>query len=328
MLPRSIQIVVGLVIFLAGASGVRGLIAWWDILDNSPLVAEAKSSIDIQFVDMMPENFHNFRATKCTLVALISNSTQHYINDLSVRIGNNEFRIGKMATKEKLDRWNVGSIELRNINSSCADQALYISSNIEHVSPWACLADGLSEAQCRSLVRISTRMGSDTIARIRSDEFDMGRRNVDLIARIIRQEISYITDEIDNRKVASGTEAGVMTNDVVVLHDALTLYYISQGPQAGWHTVVYEKCARLSILNKGGLAAFNASIAQRDDAYPVIAPGLVWYAWPTPGSFAHGQVRFADIAPVDFVEKCDAATGVVELVVPVTHPDGTPRLVK
>lgn len=328
MLPRSTLIVVALVVLLAGAFGVRGLIARLGILDHSPSVAEAKASIDIQFVDIGPGNVAGFRATECSVFASISNSTQYRISDLSVRIGNREFRVGQLGAKDTLDRWNVGSIDLRNADSSCADQALYISNNIEHASPWACVADGLSEAQCRSFVRISSRMGSDTVARIRYNEFEGGRRNMAVIVGTIRQEVSYITDDIVNTKASAGPQPDTMTNDVVVLHDALTFYYVGEGRQAGWHNALYEKCARLSILNKGGLAVFNASMAQRNDVYRVIAPGYVWYVRPSPGPFPYGQIRISDIAPVDFVAKCDAVTGIVELVLPPIHADGTPRVVR
>jgi hypothetical protein len=54
MFPRSIHIVIAVVAFLAAAFSVRGLIGRSGILDHSRSVAGAKSSLNIQFVDIVP----------------------------------------------------------------------------------------------------------------------------------------------------------------------------------------------------------------------------------------------------------------------------------
>jgi hypothetical protein len=328
MVSRSIQITAALVVLLAGALGVRALIARSGMLDHSPLVAAVKPSIDIQFVDIIPRDFRNFHATACNVMASISNASRYHINDLMFRVENSEFRFGGINANERLDRWNVGSIELTDVDSSCADQALSILNTIAHMSPGACAADDLSQDECRSLVRFSTRMDRQTIAGIRYDEFEMGRRNMVAIEVEIPWEISYITDHIDNRKTTAEGRGGATTNDVVVLRDTTARYYVGDGPQVGWHDAPYEKCSRLSVLNNAGLAALKASTAQNADAYRGIPSGYVWYARPTNGSVWYGQVRIADIAPSIFVAKCDAATGFAELKMPLFHADGAPRVVK
>jgi hypothetical protein len=171
-------------------------------------------------------------------------------------------------------------------------------------------------------------MDPDTIARIQYDEFEMGRRNVAAIEQGISQEISFIIHHIDNKKAGAQSRADAMTNEVIVLNYTTTRYYIGDGPQAGWHVTPYEKCSRLSILNKGGLVAFNASMAQSYDAYRGIPSGYVWYARPTDGSIWYGQVRITDIAPAIFVAKCNATTGIAELKWSSLHADGTPIAVK
>jgi hypothetical protein len=329
MLPRSIQIVVALVLLLAGAFGVQSLIARLGIIDHSPSVAGVKPSIDIQFVDIIPSDFRNFRATRCNVMASVSNASPYHINDVNFRLGDWKFRFDVVLdANENLGKWNVGSIDLADVNSSCADQALYILNNVGHASPWVCAVDGMSQEECLSLVRISSRMDPKTIASLRYDEYEMGKRNMAAIEAEIPQEISFITDRVDNRSAPAEGRTGTMTNDVVVLHYTTTRYYVGEGPQTGRHGAPYEKCSRLSILNKAGLAAFNASTAQRSDAYRSIPSGYVWYARPTNGSIWYGQVRIADIAPTIFVAKCDKATGFAEFEMPLFHADGTPRVLK
>jgi hypothetical protein len=329
MIPRSIQIVVALVVLLTGACGVRSLIAQFGILDHPPSVAGVKEAVDIEFVDIIPQDFRNFRATKCNVMASINNATQYRINDLAFHVGNGQFRVDvRLDASQHLDRWYVGSIDLTDINSTCADQALYILNNVAHTSPSACAADGLSQEECRSLVRISTRMGPQAIAGIRYDESEAGKRRMAAIEAEIPSEISFITDQIDDKRATAEGQGGIMTNDVVVLHDTTTRYYVDDGPQSGWHFAPYKKCSRLSILNKGGLAALHASTAQSADAYRDIPSGYVWYAQATSGSVWYGQVKIADIAPSIFVAKCDMATGFAELELPAFHSDGTLRVVK
>lgn len=322
MLPRSTQIVIALVVLLAAAFGTRSLIARFGILDRSPAAA-VNPSIDIQFVDIVPQDFRNFRPTRCNVMASIRNASRHHINDVNVRLGNWQFRFDvAVAADENLDRWNVGSIDLTDDGvSSCADQALHIFNTIAQASPWACAIDGLSEEECRSLVRISTRMDPKTIASIRYDEDEMGKRNMAAIEASIPQEVSYITDRIDNRSATATHGAGAATNDVVVLHYTTARHYAAGELDAGWHSAPFEKCSTLSILNKGGLAAFNAST--RD-----IPSGYVWYAQPTEGAVRYGQVRIDDIAPSIFVAKCDAAIGFAELQMPLFHADGAPMATK
>jgi hypothetical protein len=115
-----------------------------------------------------------------------------------------------------------------------------------------------------------------------------------------------------------------MTSDVVVLNYTATRYYVVHRSQAGWHVAPNAKCSQLSILNKGGLAAFNASMAQSH----YIPSGYVWYVRPTDGSVLYDRVSIADIAPAQFVAKCDATTGIAELELPNFHADGTPIVVK
>jgi hypothetical protein len=324
MLPRSTQIVVALVFLLSAASGVRGLITRLGILDHSPPIAGVKPSIDIQFERIIPGEFRNFRATKCNVMASISNSTRYWINDLTVRVGNTEFRFDNVGADEHRDRAYVGSVDLANGSSSCADQALYILNHVAHMPPWACAVDGLPQDECRSFARISTRMGPDIIAGLQDDESEMDQRNMAKMEDGIPREISFITDNIDNKPAPGRGWTGAMTNDVVVLNYTTTRYFVVDGPQAGWHDAPYAKCSNLSVLNKGGLAAFNASFTQSH----YIPSGYVWYARPTDGSVLYGQVRIADIAPAEFVAKCDAATGIAELELPNFHADGTPIVVK
>ena len=329
MLRRGIRIAVTFVVLLAGAFGVRSLTARLGILDYWPPVAGEKSSIDIQFVDIVPQDFRNFRATRCNVMASIRNATQYHINDLAFHVGNGQFRIDVgLDAKEHLVRWHVGSIDLTDINFTCADQALYILNDVAHTSPWACAANGLSQEECRLLVRISTRMGPETIAGIRYDESEMGKRNMAAIEADIPQEIAFIVDHIDSRRATVEGRAGDMTNDVVVLNYTTTRSYVGDRPQPGWHVAPFERCSKLSILNKGGLAAFNESLSQSYDAYRSVSSGYVWYALPTDGAVWYGQVRTADIAPVEFVAKCDAATGIAQLKLPLFHADGTPIVVK
>ena len=324
MFPRSALIVVALVLLLSAASGVRGLIARLGVLDHSPPIAGVKPSIDIQFERIVPWEFRNFRATECNVMASISNSTPYRINDLSVGVGNTEFRFDNVGAGEHRDWSYVGSIDLTNSSSGCADQALYILNHVARMSPWACATDGLSQDECRSFARISTRMGPDIIARLRDDEIEMGQRNMVAIEDGMPREISFITDSIDSQPAPERSSTGPLTNDVVVLNYTTTRYYVVDGPLAGWHVVPYPKCSKLSILNKGGLAAFNASMVKSH----YIPSGYVWYARPTDVSVLFGQVRIADIAPAEFVAKCDAATRIAELELPNFHADGTPIVVK
>jgi hypothetical protein len=337
MIPRSMQIVVALVFLLAGAFGLRSLVIRWGILDRSPPVVAAKSSIDIQFLDIRPRAFRNYRATECVVMASIQNASPYHVNDVSVRLGDWLFRFNtplNLGANGGISQWNVGTIDTADDNSGCADQALTMFNTIAQAKPWACAVDGLLAEECRSLVRISTRMNPDVIAGIRYDEYEMGKRNVAAIEAAIPDEISFITDRIDNRSATAGGRGadakitGGMTNDVVVLHATDTRYFIGDGPQAGWHSALYEKCSKLSILNKGGLAAFDESTAQSFNTYRDIPPGYVWYAQADNGSVRYGQVRIADIAPSIFVAKCDAATAFAELAMPRYHADDTPMVYK
>jgi hypothetical protein len=60
------------VVLLTGASSVRSLIVQFGMLDRSPSVAGVKEAIAIEFVDIIPQDFRNFRATKCNVMASIS----------------------------------------------------------------------------------------------------------------------------------------------------------------------------------------------------------------------------------------------------------------
>jgi hypothetical protein len=176
-------------------------------------------------------------------------------------------------------------------------------------------------------VHISTRTDARGIERIRYDEGEMGRRNLAAIAAAVPMEISFITDRMDERGVSARSADDAATADVIVLNDTRTRFYVGDGPQAGWHDALYKKCARLPILNKGGLADFSASTAQSDETYRSIPAGYVWYARRFGGNVSYGQVRAADIAPAIFVAKCDDAN-LVELQLPHIHADGTPLALK
>lgn len=328
MFPRSLRLVAVLIVLVAAGLSARHLILRFGFLRAPARPAVVRGAIDIAFDDIVAQDFRNDRATHCNLMAVIDNATHRRISDLTFRIGRNEFRLFAVLPGELNAKINIGSIDLSDANSTCADEALSILNNVAHASVMTCGADDMTPDRCRSLVHLSTRMDAGAIERIRYDEGETGRRNLAAIAAAVPAEIAFITDRIDNRSVNARSADGAATADVIVVNDTQTRFYDGGGPQGGWHEALRKRCARLPILNKGGLAGFNAILAQSDEAYRSIPAGYVWYARQSGDNVWYGQVRAADIAPAIFVAKCDEQANLVELQLPHIHADGTPLALK